>query len=56
MVRWRREEYPRFVEEYRRSLDAWRRIASAGFVLSADRASSRVSVGAAVVFGGGDAP
>jgi hypothetical protein len=58
MTRWRREEYPRFVEEYRQGLDAWRRVASAAFVLAADRNESRVSVGAAVVFAapGGGAP
>jgi hypothetical protein len=56
MVRWRKEEYPRFVEEYRRSLDEWRRVGSAGFVLSADRLTSRVNVGASVVFSGGGAP
>jgi hypothetical protein len=55
MVRWRRDEYPRFIEEYRAGLDAWRRIASAAFVLSADRVASRVSVGGAVVFTGGGA-
>jgi hypothetical protein len=51
MERWRREEYPRFVEEYRAGLESWRRVASAGFVLSAGQAEW-FRVGGAVVFSG----
>jgi hypothetical protein len=50
MERWRREEYPRFVEKWRQQLERWRRFGGAGFVLAARQAVSRIDVGLSIVF------
>lgn len=45
MERFRTEGYAQFVAEFRRDLDATRRVAAAGLVLAADRANERVDAG-----------
>ena len=50
MARYRSEEYPKFIEEYRKGLDEWSRVASFGFLLAADKADSKVVAGVRVLF------
>ena len=45
MARYRTEEYAKFLEEYRRRLDASRRIAAAGFVLAAHSGDTMLDTG-----------
>lgn len=48
--RYRRQEYGRYIDDYRRFLDGCRRLSSAGFVLEARSHDQRLNVGAAVQF------
>jgi hypothetical protein len=50
MERYRREEYPRFVEAYRERLDATRRIQAAGIVLAARPGDTILDTGARILF------
>lgn len=53
--RFRRQEYPRYIQQYRTSLDGSKRIWSAGFVLEARANEQRLNVGASIQFTpGGD--
>lgn len=53
LARYRKEEYGRFVEELRTSLDGWKRVSGLGFVLAADRGNSKVVAAARALFTGG---
>ena len=50
IVRYRKEEYGRFIEEFRASLDGWKRVAGFGLVLAADRGNSKVVAAARALF------
>jgi hypothetical protein len=50
MQRFRTEDYKTFLREYRDGLEATRRIAGLGFVLTARRADERLDLGVRVLF------